>query len=79
MAFFEPSSLGDPISDTCFRLYPDQPDFTQATTQVQYWLNGSDPLDFINIYVVNNLNSTTHYHYVSLGLSDLYGDSRVHK
>ncbi len=52
----------------------------QATTQLQYWLNGPDPLDYINIYINNDENSNnSHFHFVSLGLTDIYGDERVHK
>jgi suppressor of fused len=43
--------------------------------------NSSEPLDYIFIYP--NSGSVEeevpeHWHYISLGLSDLYGDSRVH-
>lgn len=27
----------DPITEICLRLYPDQSDVLQATTQLQYW------------------------------------------
>ena len=45
-------------------------------------LNGPDPLDYVNIYINNdekNNGLNSHFHYVSLGLTDLYGDERVHK
>ncbi|RNA13688.1 suppressor of fused -like protein [Brachionus plicatilis] len=70
----------DPISELCLKIYPDQIDVLQATTQIQ--LNGPDPLDYVNIYVNNdekNNGLNSHFHYVSLGLSDLYGDERVHR
>ena len=44
--------------------------------------NGQDPLDYINIYInTDNSNdkSNSYFHYVSLGLSDLYGDERLFK
>lgn len=45
-------------------------------------LGGPDPLDFINIYVNpgdKKRGIPPHWHYVTCGLSDLYGDSRVHE
>jgi len=69
----------DPVSEICQKFYPNQINVLQATTQTQYWLNGPDPLDFISIYINDDLGSSSHYHYVSLGLSDLYGDERIHK
>ena len=47
-----------------------------------YRLNGPDPLDYITMFA--NPGSPhegvpAHWHYVSCGLSDLHGDSRVHK
>lgn len=70
----------DPISEICIKLYPNQVNVLQATTQIQYWLNGPDPLDYINIYINNDENTNnSHFHFVSLGLSDIYGDERVHK
>jgi len=70
----------DPISEICVKLYPNQVNVLQATTQIQYWLNGPDPLDYINIYLSNDeLTNASHFHFVSLGLTDLYGDERVHK
>ncbi|XP_066535034.1 suppressor of fused homolog isoform X2 [Hoplias malabaricus] len=66
----------------CRRLYPDQPNPLQVTAIVKYWLGGPDPLDYISMY--RNVGCPTlevqeHWHYVSLGLSDLYGDNRVHE
>ena len=43
--------------------------------------NGPDPLDYINIYR-NQGNPPAvppHWHYISCGLSDLYGDGRLHE
>ena len=76
----------DPITEICNRLYPNQENVLQATSDIPYWQNGPDCLDYVNIYVnddcINFENEKcilSHYHFVSLGLSDLYGDERVHK
>ncbi|KAM6347885.1 suppressor of fused homolog isoform 5-T6 [Alca torda] len=45
-------------------------------------LGGPDPLDYVSMYRnLGNpaLNVPEHWHYVSFGLSDLYGDNRVHE
>ncbi|XP_058241925.1 suppressor of fused homolog isoform X2 [Hemibagrus wyckioides] len=66
----------------CRRLYPDQPNPLQVTAIVKYWLGGPDPLDYISMYRnvgCPALDVQEHWHYVSLGLSDLYGDNRVHE
>ncbi|XP_052427948.1 suppressor of fused homolog isoform X1 [Carassius gibelio] len=70
------------IYGQCRRLYPDQANPLQVTAIVKYWLGGPDPLDYISMY--RNLGCPgqdvpEHWHYVSLGLSDLYGDNRVHE
>ena len=44
--------------------------------------DGPDPLDYISMY--ENMGDESrhipaHWHYVSLGLSDLHGDGRVHE
>lgn len=49
---------------------------------VSHRLGGPDPLDYISMY--RNMGCTAqdiqeHWHYVSFGLSDLYGDNRVHE
>uniref|UniRef100_A0A8C1XCK9 Suppressor of fused homolog n=1 Tax=Cyprinus carpio TaxID=7962 RepID=A0A8C1XCK9_CYPCA len=69
------------IYGECRRLYPDQANPLQVTAIVKYWLGGPDPLDYISMY--RNVGCPgqdvpEHWHYVSLGLSDLYGDNRVH-
>uniref|UniRef100_H3DGH5 Suppressor of fused homolog n=1 Tax=Tetraodon nigroviridis TaxID=99883 RepID=H3DGH5_TETNG len=66
----------------CRRLYPDQANPLQVTAIVKYWLGGPDPLDYISMY--RNVGCSAqdvqeHWHYVSFGLSDLYGDNRVHE
>ncbi|XP_078079256.1 suppressor of fused homolog isoform X3 [Mustelus asterias] len=70
------------IYQECRRLYSDQPNPLQVTAIVKYWLGGPDPLDYISMYR-NPGNPTQdvpeHWHYVSFGLSDLYGDNRVHE
>ncbi|XP_078269504.1 suppressor of fused homolog isoform X2 [Rhinoraja longicauda] len=70
------------IYQECKRLYSDQPNPLQVTAIVKYWLGGPDPLDYISMY--RNPGSPAqdvpeHWHYVSFGLSDLYGDNRVHE
>ncbi|XP_015203321.2 suppressor of fused homolog isoform X3 [Lepisosteus oculatus] len=70
------------IYGECRRLYSDQPNPLQVTAIVKYWLGGPDPLDYISMY--RNVgcpaqNIQEHWHYISFGLSDLYGDNRVHE
>ncbi|XP_059755807.1 suppressor of fused homolog isoform X4 [Balaenoptera ricei] len=70
------------IYGECRRLYPDQPNPLQVTAIVKYWLGGPDPLDYVSMY--RNVGSPSanipeHWHYISFGLSDLYGDNRVHE
>ncbi|KAI5606856.1 suppressor of fused-like [Silurus asotus] len=70
------------IYTECRRLYPDQPNPLQVTAIVKYWLGGPDPLDYISMYRnvgCPALDVQEHWHYVSFGLSDLYGDNRVHE
>ncbi|MBN3284624.1 SUFU protein, partial [Polyodon spathula] len=69
------------IYGECRRLYPEQPNPLQVTAIVKYWLGGPDPLDYISMYRSVGSpaqNIQEHWHYISFGLSDLYGDSRVH-
>uniref|UniRef100_A0A8C5GSQ4 Suppressor of fused homolog n=1 Tax=Gouania willdenowi TaxID=441366 RepID=A0A8C5GSQ4_GOUWI len=61
---------------------PRQANPLQVTAIVKYWLGGPDPLDYISMY--RNMGCAAqevqeHWHYVSFGLSDLYGDNRVHE
>ncbi|XP_039631262.1 suppressor of fused homolog isoform X1 [Polypterus senegalus] len=70
------------IYGECRRLYPEQPNPLQVTAIVKYWLGGPDPLDYISMYRNlgdASLNIQEHWHYISFGLSDLYGDNRVHE
>uniref|UniRef100_A0A671PE90 Suppressor of fused homolog n=1 Tax=Sinocyclocheilus anshuiensis TaxID=1608454 RepID=A0A671PE90_9TELE len=70
------------IYGECRRLYPDQANPLQVTAIVKYWLGGPDPLDYISMYRnfgCPGQDIPEHWHYVSLGLSDLYGDNRVHE
>uniref|UniRef100_A0A452IIG0 Suppressor of fused homolog n=1 Tax=Gopherus agassizii TaxID=38772 RepID=A0A452IIG0_9SAUR len=70
-ALFPPGLHG--IYGECRRLYPEQPNPL---------LGGPDPLDYVSMYRnLGNpaLNVPEHWHYVSFGLSDLYGDNRVHE
>ncbi|VDO75906.1 unnamed protein product [Schistosoma mattheei] len=69
------------IYAACRLLYPDQPTPLQVTAVRKFWMGGPDPLDFINMYAnpgSAELQSPPHWHYVTNGLSDLYGDSRLH-
>jgi suppressor of fused-like protein len=78
----EEGSELDPITQACLKAYPDQINVIQAISKVQHWQNGPDPLDFINIYINNDSlhdKANPYFHYVSLGLSDLYGDERIFK
>uniref|UniRef100_A0A8C7TTR7 Suppressor of fused homolog n=1 Tax=Oncorhynchus mykiss TaxID=8022 RepID=A0A8C7TTR7_ONCMY len=70
------------IYGECRRLYSDQANPLQVTAIVKYWLGGPDPLDYISMY--RNMGCVAqdvqeHWHYISFGLSDLYGDNRVHE
>ncbi|XP_073452250.1 suppressor of fused homolog isoform X3 [Aquarana catesbeiana] len=70
------------IYGECRRLYPEQPNPLQVTAIVKYWLGGPDPLDYVSMYRSlgnSSLGVPEHWHYVSFGLSDLYGDNRVHE
>lgn len=45
-------------------------------------MSGPDPLDCISMYANNGnmrLGIPPHWHYISYGLSDLYGDGRLHE
>ncbi|XP_041364369.1 suppressor of fused homolog [Gigantopelta aegis] len=70
------------INDACKIIYADQPNPLQAIAVKKYWMGGPDPLDFVSMYH-NEGDSTRnippHWHYVSYGFSDLYGDGRVHR
>lgn len=61
----------DAITAACEALYPDQLDPLHLATRVTYALGGPDPLDGVSIYRV--AEPRPHWHYVSYGLSDLYG------
>lgn len=63
------------------KLYPTQQNPLQITTRLKFYQGGQEPLDYISIYVNPGnpeLNIPQHWHYVSFGLSDLYGDGRIH-
>ena len=66
----------------CVRYGGVAPEALARLTIIICRLGGPDPLDYISIY--NNegdsrLSAPPHWHYVSSGLSDLYGDRRVHE
>ncbi|XP_064465785.1 suppressor of fused homolog [Ornithodoros turicata] len=70
------------LYSACLRLYNDQPNPLQVVAVLKYWLGGPDPLDCISMYENTgdeNEGIPPHWHYVSYGLSDLYGDGRVHE
>jgi suppressor of fused-like protein len=70
------------IYKACQEVYPDQCNPLQIAAVVKSWLGGPDPLDFINIYRNPGdpkRNIPSHWHYVTCGLTDLYGDSRVYE
>ncbi|XP_015592107.1 suppressor of fused homolog [Cephus cinctus] len=81
---YGPSSraLGlDALHALCKEIYPDQGNPLTVTAIVKYWLGGPDPLDYISMYEnpgSPELGVPPHWHYVSLGLSDLHGDGRLH-
>ncbi|UXI20331.1 26S proteasome non-ATPase [Sarcoptes scabiei] len=69
------------LYDCCARIYPDQPNPLQVTAMIKYWLNGPDPLDYVSMYFNRGDEKKKippHWHYISFGLSDLYGDGRIH-
>ncbi|XP_078479346.1 suppressor of fused homolog [Lampetra planeri] len=67
------------VYEECHRRHPEQPNPLQVTAIVKYWLGGPDPLDYISMYRCGGGGAVEeHWLYVSFGLSDLYGDRRVH-
>ncbi|KAL3877257.1 hypothetical protein ACJMK2_034990 [Sinanodonta woodiana] len=69
------------IEKACIAIYPDQPNPLQATAVIKSWLGGPIPLDYISIYQNNgdpDRNVPAHWHYISYGFTDLYGDGRIH-
>lgn len=64
----------DAISAACDATYPDQPDPIHYGTLVKFRFGGPDPLDGVSIY--RAAEPEPHWHYVSYGLSDLYGEGR---
>ncbi|RRD42723.1 suppressor of fused domain protein [Buchananella hordeovulneris] len=61
----------DAINAACDVVYPDQPNPPQLATIVKWAAGGNDPLDGVSIY--RALEPVPHWHYVSYGMSDLYG------
>uniref|UniRef100_A0A915KQS0 Suppressor of fused homolog n=1 Tax=Romanomermis culicivorax TaxID=13658 RepID=A0A915KQS0_ROMCU len=69
------------IYGTLCKLYPRQNNPPQITAKKKWWLGGSDPLDFVSVYINKGdpqRNVPSHWHYVSMGFSDLYGDGRIY-
>ncbi|XP_063988966.1 suppressor of fused homolog [Diachasmimorpha longicaudata] len=77
-----PRALGlDALHSVCKEIYPNQLNPLTVTAIIKYWLGGPDPLDYINMYEnpgCPELGVPPHWHYISLGLSDLHGDGRLH-
>ena len=70
------------LYSACRSVYPNQPNPLQVSAVTKIWMGGPDPLDFISMYdnpgdPSNDISS--HWHYISFGLSDLYGDGRIYK
>lgn len=68
------------LNAACRAIYPNQPNPLQVTAVAKFWMGGPDPLDFISMYDnpgVAEEGIPPHWHYISFGLSDLYGDGRV--
>ncbi|XP_077263958.1 suppressor of fused [Temnothorax americanus] len=71
----------DALHSLCKQIYPDQSNPLTVTAVIKYWLGGPDPLDYISMYANSGypeLGVPPHWHYISLGLSDLHGDGRLH-
>lgn len=71
----------DALHSLCKEIYPDQCNPLTVTAVVKYWLGGPDPLDYISMYEnpgCPEMGVPPHWHYISLGLSDLHGDGRIH-
>ncbi|XP_034948202.1 suppressor of fused homolog [Chelonus insularis] len=69
------------LHNVCKEIYPDQSNPLTVTAIIKYWLGGPDPLDYISMYEnpgCPELGVPPHWHYISLGLSDLHGDGRLH-
>lgn len=77
-----PRAFGlDALHNVCKEIYPDQCNPLTVTAIIKYWLGGPDPLDYISMYEnpgCAELGVPPHWHYISLGLSDLHGDNRLH-
>ena len=62
----------DAITVACEQLYPDQTEPFHVGTLVSSFLGGVDPLEGISVYRADK--PCPHWHYVTYGLSDLYGE-----
>lgn len=70
------------LYSACRSLYPNQPNPLQVTAVTKLWEGGPDPLDFISMYENpgdDERGIPCHWHYISFGLSDLYGDGRIYR
>lgn len=59
----------------CMAFYPNQQTPLQIKAVKSFIQGGPDPLDFVNIYSNkgDGKSISRHWHYVSFGLTDLYG------
>ncbi len=71
----EDSPGWEAITEACERIYPDQVAPFHISTLVPSFLSNDDsddPLDGISVYRATQ--PRPHWHYVTYGLSDLYGE-----
>ena len=59
------------IAEATQALYPEQVS-TGFGVQVPYALGGKDPLDFVEVYLIEG--ETSYWHYITYGFSELYDD-----
>lgn len=52
--------------------YPDQTNPAHYGTLIKYWMGGKDPIDGISVY--RAAEPVPHWHYVTYGYSDVYGE-----
>lgn len=72
----------DALYGHLLKLYPTQRNPIQLSSSQKCWLGGADPLDYVSIYFNVGDRSQRippHWHYISMGLTDLHGDGRVHR
>ena len=62
----------DAITGACEQIYPEQTEPFHVSTLVPTFLGGDDPLHGISVYRADA--PRPHWHYVTYGLTDLYGE-----